>query len=317
MEVWLTTNKLRGASGALVRAALLGVPKFWDGTTVIENTTDCCRITHPDPRCMISCVIVSTLVARILRGQDLENEDNDDQNGNITIVHKSALPPSLTLPPTPTDTHRMSSSKQPPQQKQQQQQQQKQQTLMNSNMTPPPSSPTSSCYTSSSSSSYHLETDVTLMKIVRSVIETNKGILTAPNTDPLFATPETNIEQTQHYYQQLVETCSYFEDGPVDFGFLQLDSLVTEEQRHGSFKCLSAGLYSFTRHLPAGQETDYFKHILMDLVMQGGEADTNATVAGALLGVRMGYSHLPSEWVVGLKRWEWLEDQVDAFCDLF
>ncbi|KAI7901646.1 ADP-ribosylation/Crystallin J1 [Cokeromyces recurvatus] len=61
-------NKLpMGANGALVRAPLLGILKFWDGTTVIENTTECCRVTHPDPRCMISCVIVSTLIARYLQ----------------------------------------------------------------------------------------------------------------------------------------------------------------------------------------------------------------------------------------------------------
>ncbi|ORZ23065.1 ADP-ribosylglycohydrolase-domain-containing protein [Absidia repens] len=344
-EVWQTTNKLRGASGAIVRAALLGVPKFWDGTTVIENTADCCRITHPDPRCMISCVIVSTLVARILRGQDLENEEHENLTSNtnnnnglnhINIINKSSVPSSLTLPPTPTDSHRMSTSSMNGKEnvvsslsQQQKQQKQQRQTLLNENVTPPPSSPTSSCYTSSSSSlSLHLDTSTTLMKIVRSVIDTNKRILTAPNTDPLFMTPETDVKQTQLYYQQLMETCSYFEDGPVDFGFLQLDALVIDDDdggdgddeqealSRGSFKCLSAGLYSFTRHLPAGRETEYFKHILMDLVMQGGEADTNATVVGALLGVRLGYSQLPSEWVVGLKRWEWLEDQVDEFCSL-
>ncbi|KAI8641579.1 ADP-ribosylation/Crystallin J1, partial [Parasitella parasitica] len=48
----------------VIRAPLLGALKFWDGITVIENTTKCCRVTHPDPRCMISCVIASTLIAR-------------------------------------------------------------------------------------------------------------------------------------------------------------------------------------------------------------------------------------------------------------
>ncbi|KAI8091182.1 ADP-ribosylation/Crystallin J1 [Gilbertella persicaria] len=52
------------ANGSLVRAPLLGAIKFWDGTTVIENTAECCRITHPDPRCLISCAIMSTLIAR-------------------------------------------------------------------------------------------------------------------------------------------------------------------------------------------------------------------------------------------------------------
>jgi hypothetical protein len=270
-------TKLRGPSGSLVRAALLGVPKFWDGTTVIENTADCCRITHPDPMCMMSCVIVSTLVARILRGQDLENEDNDD----------------IVSPPTPTSAYQQMNKLASSQQQQQ-----------HYSITPPPSSPPTT------TSRYSLDTDITLMKIVRSVIDTNKRILTAPNTDPLFRTPETNLEQNQQYYRQLVDTCSYFEGGPVDFGFLRLD------QRQQGIECLGAGLYAFTRQLPAGQETDAFKHILMDLVIQGGDAHTNATVAGALMGVKLGYSHLPSEWVVGLKRWEWLEDLVDEFCGL-
>ncbi|ORZ24457.1 ADP-ribosylglycohydrolase-domain-containing protein [Absidia repens] len=311
VEVWQATNKLRGASGALVRAALLGVPKFWDGTTVIENTTDCCRITHPDPRCIISCVIISTLVARILRGQDLEHEENEINNTRAATT-------IVTLPPTPTDIVNGSSSAKVTGGSSSQEQR-----LVNNTVTPPSSSPTPTPPTSRN----YLETDATLMKIVCGVIETNKRILTAPNTDPLFMTPETDLEQTQSYYQQLVDTCSSFTDGPIDFGFLQLDSMILDEDNaaatatttpkgHGPFKCLSAGLYSFTRHLPASQETEHFKHVLMDLVLEGGEADTNATVAGALMGVRLGYSRLPSEWVVGLKRWEWLEDLVDEFCGL-
>ncbi|KAI8968359.1 ADP-ribosylation/Crystallin J1 [Mycotypha africana] len=63
-HVWKQRSNLKGASGALVRAPLLGALKFWDGTTVVENTADCCRVTHPDPRCIISCVIASTLIAR-------------------------------------------------------------------------------------------------------------------------------------------------------------------------------------------------------------------------------------------------------------
>ncbi|CAO3600410.1 unnamed protein product [Absidia cylindrospora] len=256
----------------------------------------------------ISCVIISTLVARILRGQDLEHEENEISNTRSATT-------MATLPPTPTDIVNGSSSSNKTSGSSSQEQQL---------VTPPSSSPTPP-----TTSHNYLETDATLMKIVRGVIETNKRILTAPNTDPLFMTPETDLEQTQSYYQQLVDTCSSFTDGPIDFGFLQLDSMIIDDdntttaatttttpKEHGPFKCLSAGLYSFTRHLPTGQETEHFKHVLMDLVLEGGEADTNGTVAGALMGVRLGYSRLPSEWVVGLKRWEWLEDLVDEFCGL-
>ncbi|KAI9497283.1 ADP-ribosylation/Crystallin J1 [Zychaea mexicana] len=66
-----TSDQVNIPENALVRSAVLGVPKFWDGTTVIENAAESCRacVDRPDPRCMITCVILSTLVARyVLRG---------------------------------------------------------------------------------------------------------------------------------------------------------------------------------------------------------------------------------------------------------
>ncbi|GAA5805078.1 hypothetical protein HPULCUR_010591 [Helicostylum pulchrum] len=245
VEVWKTKDNLRGANGALVRAPLLGILKFWDGTTVIENTTECCRVTHPDPRCMISCVITSTLIARLLRGQDLEIEVN---------------------------------------------------------MTPIPSPTTKS-------TTYFTDTlrlDYRLQALVRNVVETNKPMLIAPQTDTLFITPETDMEQMKQYYHQLLDYCV-----PSSLNELMLDD---DNDRRDTFKCLSAAIYCLTREIPPQRETEYFKKMLMDVVMQGGEADTNATVTGALLGARLGYSHLPTEWVVGMRRWEWLEDKVDEFC---
>jgi hypothetical protein len=142
--------------------------------------------------------------------------------------------------------------------------------------------------------------------LVRNVIETNKFMLMAPQTDPLFSTPETDLDQMQHYYYQLVDYCFT----------KSLEDLCLDDNSRDSFKCLSTAIYCLTRHVPSQCETEYFKKMLIDVVMQGGEADTNATVAGAMLGARFGYSQLPTEWVVGMKRWEWLEDKVDEFCSL-
>ncbi|RCI03907.1 hypothetical protein CU098_012050 [Rhizopus stolonifer] len=205
------------STSALVRAPLLGVLKFWDGTSVIENTTNICQWTHPDPRCMISCLVISILIARILRGQDLE----------------------IQLQPT-ADSF----------------------------------------------------TDQTLQVLVRDVIETNRQIF------------QGSVNQ-EYFYPLLV--CSE----PSSLDSLQLDK--TDDVFHS----LGAALYCFTRAIPAEQEPDYFKRLMMEVIMQGGKADTNATTAGAILGARLGYSQLPTEWVVGMKRWEWLEDRVDAFCSLF
>ncbi|KAI8064157.1 ADP-ribosylation/Crystallin J1 [Gongronella butleri] len=335
-SVWQHTNTFRGANGALVRAAILGVPKFWDVTTVIESTADCCRITHPDPRCMISCVIVSTLVSRILRGQDLEKEDYAVK-ARAPLHTMATTAPSL--PPTPTtDTLQIDKAHKdaPTPLDHNEKDFEFSPNASHIHLTPPPVSPialkrvkhqqepplhkreekdpSTTAFQEATITVASSEADPTMLAIVHNVIETNKRILTDPNTDPLFTTPETNFDQTRHYYQELLDYCYFFEDTPnVAFQSLQLDAL--ENSRH-IFKCLGAGILAFTRRIDPGKETEAFKTIIMDLVMQGGEADTNATVAGALLGLRIGYNHLPTEWVVGLQRWEWLEDLVEDFCKM-
>lgn len=52
--------------------------------------------------------------------------------------------------------------------------------------------------------------------------------------------------------------------------------------------------------------------------MQGGHATCNASVAGALLGCKYGYSELPKEWLEGLlpKQVTWLNRKVNALLDM-
>jgi ADP-ribosylglycohydrolase len=44
---------------------------------------------------------------------------------------------------------------------------------------------------------------------------------------------------------------------------------------------------------PISAET-LFEELIVNLIMEGGDADTNAAVAGALLGAYLGYANLPS-----------------------
>jgi ADP-ribosylglycohydrolase len=273
-DVWHSKHILRSANGAITRAPLLGIVKFWDGTTVIENSADCCRVTHPDPRSIASCAIVSTLVARMLRSQDTEYND---------------YPPSPTSSPINHYQDQM---------------------LRSPSNTPPLSNLDLAQKTKEKKYFIDtLSTDPCLLSLVDSAIEANNRCLTAPNTDPLFHSPETDHQLMQTYYQQLLAHC---------YPPVQLDSLALDQtdDNQDVFKTLGAAIYGFTRKLPKGEQTSSFKRILMDIVLQGGDADTNASVTGALLGLRIGYSMLPSEWVVGLKHWEWLEDCVEEFVDL-
>lgn len=70
-----------------------------------------------------------------------------------------------------------------------------------------------------------------------------------------------------------------------------------------TYKCLSAGIWGLTSDLD-------FEEIISQLVAAGGDADTNAAVAGALVGCRIGFSRLPQHWMAQLPYASWLEAHV-------
>jgi ADP-ribosylglycohydrolase len=55
-----------------------------------------------------------------------------------------------------------------------------------------------------------------------------------------------------------------------------------------------------------------FEDLITDLIMQGGDADTNAAVAGSLLGTLIGYNKLPAKWRDGVMHGGWLLEKCDA-----
>lgn len=46
------------------------------------------------------------------------------------------------------------------------------------------------------------------------------------------------------------------------------------------------------------------------MVFKGGDADTNCSVAGALLGCKLGYDKLPESWLNDLAHKEWLDEKL-------
>jgi len=57
-----------------------------------------------------------------------------------------------------------------------------------------------------------------------------------------------------------------------------------------------------------------FREAITKIVQQGGDSDTNAAIAGSLLGCHLGYTGIPPEWIAGLKHREWLEKKVELLC---
>jgi ADP-ribosylglycohydrolase len=89
---------------------------------------------------------------------------------------------------------------------------------------------------------------------------------------------------------------------------LQLD----DSQKMGYvYKCLGSAILTLRLAMRRESElnlssTSVFESLVTQLILEGGDADTNACVAGALLGAWVGYSRLPPHWRDGIRSSEWL-----------
>lgn len=79
-------------------------------------------------------------------------------------------------------------------------------------------------------------------------------------------------------------------------------NLEDEETMGYTLRTLSAGIWAL-RFAPS------FEEGIETVIYEGGDADTNASVAGALLGARFGYDAIPRRWIEGLT-WRRYMDRV-------
>lgn len=61
---------------------------------------------------------------------------------------------------------------------------------------------------------------------------------------------------------------------------------------------------------------EVFQKLITDLTMEAGDADTNACIAGALLGAFLGQTDLPSHWRDNLKHGIWLKRMTEGMCQI-
>ena len=96
--------------------------------------------------------------------------------------------------------------------------------------------------------------------------------------------------------QAYMEEFASYIDAP-NIRFLNLDDPDTIGY---TFKCMGAGFWALRQ--------DNFRDALEAIVFEGGDADTNGAVAGALLGCKLGMEGLPTSWLNGLFYKNWLND---------
>ena len=185
---WKMKNGKVASNGGVMRTSITGVFDFWDRTSVIKNTENICKVTHFDPRCVGSCVLVSSILSELL-----------------------------------TTQHELSKQE--------------------------------------------------LIEI---------GTSYAPEI-------EESIE---------LASSSKIQD-------LRLDDTISIGY---TLKALSAGLWAYFH-------ANSFESGILSVIHEGGDADTNASVAGSLLGAKFGYSKIPQHLIDGLTGKTYLEEKFNAFLE--
>jgi len=116
-------------------------------------------------------------------------------------------------------------------------------------------------------------------------------------------------------YEQIVEWGNKYDDRIKEYIDLSLnddiDALKLQDDKSMGYtlKTLAAGLWAYWH-------AKTFEEGLLAVVNAGGDADTNAAVACAILGAKFGFNAIPKEYVEGLKNKAQLEDIVQGMANL-
>jgi ADP-ribosylglycohydrolase len=184
--VWRLSKQRHAANGAIMRTSILGTYEFWDVEKVAENTEKIAKVTHWDPRCVGSCVVITTLIASLLSES---NWMTVEQLGQIADRYDGRI---------------------------------------------------------------------------KSYIENAWS---------------SSVEELQL-------------DEPDSMGY--------------TLKAMSAGVWAYVH-------AENFEHGLLEVINEGGDADTNGAVAGSILGAKFGYHSIPQKYIDGLIRRDVLEAKFNDY----
>jgi ADP-ribosylglycohydrolase len=85
LNVWEDSGRTLAANGGVMRSSVVGLWDFNDRDKIQANAEAVCRITHADPRCIGSCVVLSLLVNELVKGR---NADQGVFNEMIVVAGK-------------------------------------------------------------------------------------------------------------------------------------------------------------------------------------------------------------------------------------
>eukprot|EP00761_Pharyngomonas_kirbyi_P000999 gb/GECH01001000.1/.p1 GENE.gb/GECH01001000.1/~~gb/GECH01001000.1/.p1 ORF type:complete len:351 (+),score=83.98 gb/GECH01001000.1/:1-1053(+) len=86
-KIWTDSGRYLAANGAVMRTAVLGIPGFDDIDFVKSNTVKICKTTHADTRCIASCIVITVLIALILKGKNTDDQELVEEHIQESMKH--------------------------------------------------------------------------------------------------------------------------------------------------------------------------------------------------------------------------------------
>ena len=207
-EVWLKSNKKGAANGGVMRTAIVGAWQYQDSKMIIYNAEKVCKITHYDPRCIGSCVVISLAISELIK----EEKDIDQL---LTYLGEIA------------DTY-----------------------------------------------------DERIREYIRPQKHSN-----------FYVNSEGHLRHQKSVLPKLSsEIADLNLSDPTSIGY--------------TLKAMGSGIWAM-------KYAESYEDGISQVIHEGGDADTNASVAGAILGAKFGFSSIPVAWVNGLLRKKYLEEKVE------
>ncbi|KAF9396511.1 hypothetical protein BGX21_009498 [Mortierella sp. AD011] len=351
--IWNSKGRTLAANGAVMRTAVLGIESFWDEARVVENALAAAKVTHADPRSIVSALVSSVLISRLLRGggQDATSDAarvwnpslgqqgyreglldylrrGSDINGQQSADPTYEIETEKTmyrnkdgkaiLSTESSDTGLLGK--------------------ISSFITGKPSSSDGS----KKHSKVVLRDDIgwaginnvgeddAMGSLARSVVADYSFLLLETDVAPSsIVTNKPTVEIAEDHRDQLQSPITVQEKWakeleshcfPKDLEQLELG----DQAKMGyTFKCIGIGYYASTRREdPAPTDDAYkgpsglFRGIIEQVTLEAGDADTNGAVVGSLLGARFGVEEgIPHSWWKELRHYEWLWSTVNQFAE--
>jgi hypothetical protein len=282
-----------GSNGSLMRTAVLGARTFWDAELTARNTTAVARLTHPDPRVVGACVAMTALVASLLRRSPGAGGFGAQLEGALG-AGEAALRRSVDELPSAVDD-------------------------MVAAVRVLPDHPSFPDYSLNRTGDAVAAAWAARRDAVEGLRSAGPPELRAHALSPSLDALHLDAEgATSYVFKTFGAGCwalrvlcaaSWGAAGGTAAEWAQWAQAAGEATLGPELAAMDA------RYAPA-DGAGWFKACISELLRRGADADTNGTVAGALMGAQLGLARLPPDWVAGLRHGAWLRTRAEQLADL-